>query len=152
MNLLAAACVLVASKQGERPSQVPTEQQLESVTGLQVPCPALPCPALPWQVHVSFPAMYTQIVHQALLMSGSRSCIQTWQFSKQTVQVLNLASCTCLPVQRAYTAPALLGNALPQFAEYTSQEVHCIQQQSHVDIGIGIGTIGRPVEWSCRRS
>ncbi len=50
MNLVAAACVLVASKQGERPSQVPTDQQLESVTGLQVPalpCPALPCPALP---------------------------------------------------------------------------------------------------------
>ena len=44
MNLVAAACVLVASKQGERPSQVPTDQQLESVTGLQV-C-ALPCPAL----------------------------------------------------------------------------------------------------------
>lgn len=35
MNLVAAACVLVASKQGERPSQVPTDQQLESVTGLQ---------------------------------------------------------------------------------------------------------------------
>ena len=47
MNLVAAACVLAASKQGERPSQVPTDQQLESVTGLQVPCPALPCPALP---------------------------------------------------------------------------------------------------------
>ena len=50
MNLVAAACVLVASKQGERPSQVPTDQQLECVTGLQVPalpCPALPCPALP---------------------------------------------------------------------------------------------------------
>ena len=49
MNLVAAACVLVASKQGERPSQVPTDQQLESVTGLQVPalpCPALPCPVL----------------------------------------------------------------------------------------------------------
>ena len=36
MNLVAAACVLVASKQGERPGQVPTDQQLESVTGLQV--------------------------------------------------------------------------------------------------------------------
>ena len=55
MSLVAAACVLVASKQGERPSQVPTDQQLESVTGLQVallPCSNLPChlllgPALP---------------------------------------------------------------------------------------------------------
>ena len=44
MSLVAAACVLVASKQGERPGQIPTEQQLESVTGLQVLlCPALPC-------------------------------------------------------------------------------------------------------------
>lgn len=38
MSLVAAACVVVASRQGqgERASQVPTDQQLESVTGLQV--------------------------------------------------------------------------------------------------------------------
>jgi len=65
MNLVAAACVLVASKQGERPSQVPTDQQLESVTGLQVPalpCPALPCPALPC------PAL--PCPHPCLLLAG----------------------------------------------------------------------------------
>lgn len=38
MSLVAAACLVVASRQGqgERASQVPTDQQLESVTGLQV--------------------------------------------------------------------------------------------------------------------
>ena len=71
LNLVAAACVLVASKQGERPSQVPTEQQLESVTGLQVPCPALPCPALPFvvQADVSPSPIQTKNCHQALLIS-----------------------------------------------------------------------------------
>ena len=81
LNLVAAACVLVASKQGERPSQVPTEQQLESVTGLQVPCPALPCPALPCpalpcpalpfvvQADVSPSPIQTKNCHQALLIS-----------------------------------------------------------------------------------
>lgn len=46
MSLVAAACVLVASKQGERPGQIPTEQQLESVTGLQVRCCAVLTPSM----------------------------------------------------------------------------------------------------------
>ena len=70
MNLVAAACVLVASKQGERPSQVPTDQQLESVTGLQVPalpCPALPCPALPCP---ALPCPALPCPHPCLLLAG----------------------------------------------------------------------------------
>ena len=66
LNLAAAACVLVASKQGERPSQVPTEQQLESVTGLQVPCPALPCPA-----DVSLSSLQTQTCLHAQLITSA---------------------------------------------------------------------------------
>ena len=36
LDLLTAACVLIASKQGERPIQPPSAPDFEAVTGVQV--------------------------------------------------------------------------------------------------------------------
>ena len=36
LNLLAAACVIIAGKQGERPNNTPTDAELEAAIGMQV--------------------------------------------------------------------------------------------------------------------